>query len=421
MDRRGRSFELLTIHSLTWLFVANAVGVLLATLLLFPRLGDLLGPLTYGRWMPLHLDLQLYGWCSLPLVGLLFRMYLPRSVPGRMARTAVSLWSGSLLFGAVSWLAGRSSGKLFLEWSGAARALLAVSLGFLGLTLASGFLRQLARRGAARWALASKGALLLALLAVPFVLYWAASPEMYPPVNPDSGGATGGSLLGSTLGIVALFLVCPFLLGMRPTDGGRAAAEGAAVLAAHFAWFALLDHGDRSHHEIVQLLSLASLVIWLPLLIRHLRRFRWPAVSRPWLAALGGWAFVLLATGLVAFLPGVLEHWKFTNALVAHAHVAMAGLVTSLNVLILIALNKHTAHRDLFAGRGLWLLWQTGCLVLVASLLVLGIVEAASPGIMFRSGTTVFGLYVVRWIGGWMMAIASGRWLAAAASMSCAS
>lgn len=64
-------------HSLGWLVAANLVGLLLAVFLLWPGLNDLLAPLTYGRWVPLHLDWQLYGWCSLPLVGVLFHYYLP--------------------------------------------------------------------------------------------------------------------------------------------------------------------------------------------------------------------------------------------------------------------------------------------------------------------------------------------------------
>ena len=52
-------------HNLFWLVLANAVGVLLATLLIVPRLNNILGEWTYGRWMSVHINLQLYGWCSL--------------------------------------------------------------------------------------------------------------------------------------------------------------------------------------------------------------------------------------------------------------------------------------------------------------------------------------------------------------------
>ena len=62
-------------HSLLWLVIANAIGVLLAALLLFPALNRLLGEWTYGRWIIAHMNLELYGWSSLPMAGFLFRVY----------------------------------------------------------------------------------------------------------------------------------------------------------------------------------------------------------------------------------------------------------------------------------------------------------------------------------------------------------
>src|SRR5450631_3403134 len=62
-------------HSLAWLVVSCCLGLLLGVLLLFPQLNHELGEWTYGRWVPLHLNLNLYGWCSLPLVAWLFHVY----------------------------------------------------------------------------------------------------------------------------------------------------------------------------------------------------------------------------------------------------------------------------------------------------------------------------------------------------------
>lgn len=403
-----------TLHSLGWLVVANGVGLLLATLLLFPRLGDLIAPFSYGRLMPLHMDLQLYGWCSLPLVGLLLRVYVPEELE-RAARLALGAWSMSLVVGAFSWLGGGASGKLFLSWAGPARVVFTLAMAILAAALAIGFAHQLRREGAGG-TLAAKGTFLLLLLAVPGVMYASASPAVYPPINPASGGATGASLLGSTLGIIAIFLLCPLALGLKPQDGGRAALQTGALLLLHFGLFLWLGNGDRSHHEPLQIASLGSLVIWWPLLVRHLRRFRWPAESRRWLGAFAGWGVLLLATGVVAFLPGVLERWKFTNALVAHAHVAMAGLVSSFLVLVLNALNQGSPLRQLFSGRGTFWLWQGGCLLMVGSLLVLGGLEGEDPGLLFRANLAVETLYALRWVGGLGMTGASASWLWGAVS-----
>ena len=57
-------------HALAWLVFGNAVGLYLAILLLRPDWQ--LAGWTYGRWVPVHLNSQLYGWTSLPLVAWLF-------------------------------------------------------------------------------------------------------------------------------------------------------------------------------------------------------------------------------------------------------------------------------------------------------------------------------------------------------------
>ncbi len=417
-QRFGAIAELTTVHSLGWLVAANLVGLWLATLLLFPALGRLTGPLTYGRWMPVHMDLHLYGWVSLPMVGVLLRLFQPPTGGRVLPRLAIAIWSGTLLFGAVSWLTGNSSGKLFLEWTGTARFLWLLSLGFLAMTLWIGFLRQLAARSRdledsrpGRWTWIAKAALLLTLSAVPFVLYAAANPEIYPPINPQSGGPTGGSLMGSALGLVAIIFAYPYLLGLRANDGGRAARWTAAGLGGHFAWFLALDHGNHSHLEWLQIVSLASVALWWPLLVQHLRRFEISGVGRVWLVAFALWGAFLIATGVIAFLPTVLEGVKFTHVLVAHAHVAMAGMVTCFDVLILEGLHRGTRLAGLFRDHLAWLLWHGGTVLLVMALITLGVLEAMTPDFLFNEQTTVSLLYALRWIGGAAMFAASWRWL----------
>ena len=47
-------------HSLLWLVMANAIGVLIATLLLVPGLNGMLNEWTYGRWVMVHMNLDVY-------------------------------------------------------------------------------------------------------------------------------------------------------------------------------------------------------------------------------------------------------------------------------------------------------------------------------------------------------------------------
>jgi cytochrome c oxidase cbb3-type subunit 1 len=413
--------ERVTLHSLAWLAAGNAVGWLLATLLLFPHLGRLLGSLTYGRWVPVHLNLLLYGWCGLPLVALLFALYLPRSGEGPWPSLALGVWSGALLFGALSWLQGATNAKPFLDWTGTARWLWLANLVFLEGVLAAAFLRRNERRResgsetAGRTRLA-KGLLLAALAAVPAVMTLATSPRIYPPINPASGGPTGASLLGSTLGVLWIFLAAPWVLGLPAARGDRrrVGAQTLAALALHSLLFLALDHGDHSHHELGQIAALASLAVWWPLMARYLRRFRWPRGSRRWLAALAAWSALLLVTALATFLPGALEGLKFTNALVGHAHLAMAGLVTSFNVLLLAQVGRGTRLAGLFGARAPFVLWQGGCAAHVLSLMVLGVFEALQPGLAARGGAVVTAVYAVRWGAGAAMLAASALWLGSA-------
>jgi cytochrome c oxidase cbb3-type subunit 1 len=417
--RRESSFgwsEQLTVHSFSWLFLANILGMVLATLLLFPQLGESLGPLTYGRIMPLHLNLHLYGWCSLPLLGLLMRFLLPPRGSHALARLAVGVWSASLLLGAVSWLAGQSSGKIFLEWRGAARWGLLGNLLFLWVVLAlaqrpAQHPAQLPVQGLRRPSVIARWGLLAVLSTVPLMLFATTNPHTYPPVNPASGGPTGVSLLGSTLGLVALLACSPYFLGLRAKDENHPSALIFCALAIHLGVFLFLGHGDHSHREPAQILGLVSVGVWIPLLTRHLRCFHWSTAARPWLLAFAAWGILLYASGVLSFLPGVLDQLKFTNALVAHAHIAMAGMVSCLNMVFLTSLDRHGTFCKAIEDPRAFRQWQVGNLLMFGALLTLGLFEGTRPGMLFRPDLLTNLLYCLRWIGGGLMTLASARWL----------
>lgn len=103
-------------HGLVWLAVANIIGVWLAIVLLIPSAGGCLGEWTYGRWMPVHLNFQLYGWLNMPLVAWLLKLYRADQPPyARWSVAALWMWGLALILGAASWLSGHSTGKLFLR------------------------------------------------------------------------------------------------------------------------------------------------------------------------------------------------------------------------------------------------------------------------------------------------------------------
>ena len=408
----SRPIELATRHALTWLGAASGIGVLMSLLLLFPQLGAVLGPLTFGRWMPLHLNLVLYGWLALPLVGLLLRAYLPRDEDGYWAEMAVQVWSASLVVGAAAWLAGQSSGKLFLDWEGISRIFFLGNLLFLAGVLASGLVRRW-WAGMPRATAAGLWAFWALLLTVPIAMSFATSPKTYPPINPDTGGPTGANLLGSTLCVIAIFAGTPLLLGLRRrTLLRRATYEVFGALALHTAFFVAVDRsGERTHHEPLQIAAVATLLAWAWLLPRWLRRFEWPAGSRAWLVAFLAWGGALLASAVPLFLPGLLDRIKFTNALVGHAHLAMAGLATSFAALLLVVLNQETRLRDVLGDRVAYFLWNGGNVVHVGALVAAGALEAMDPGILFRGDPSITVLYAVRAAAGACMLAAAVRWI----------
>jgi cytochrome c oxidase cbb3-type subunit 1 len=388
-------------HALGWLVAGNTVGVLLAALLLWPALNIPLAPLTYGRWLPLHLDWQLYGWCALPLVGILLAWCIDEGHPKAILHTRLALgaWSLALILGGVAWLGGLTSGKMFLEWQGWSRPLLPIAMAVLWTLLAAHVWWR--RADLSRRALVARVLVLLVLILVPGALYWSAGRNVYPSVNPDSGGATGARLLASTLGIVAIYGFIAEVVGV--TRG--------AVRAWYWGYFVFsvvicvgIEHGNASHHEQMQVLGLATLLGWLPLAWIYFGGVvQKPAARRWWCAAFAWWA-ALVASGLWAFSPGVSEQWKFTNVMVAHAHLAMAGLITSANLAVLMEL------RALKEPRGFWF-WQSACVMHVAVLFVLGWSEDAHLTELFLSGVWPQTIYALRLATGVGMLIMSIEWL----------
>jgi cytochrome c oxidase cbb3-type subunit 1 len=394
-------------HSLAWLVIANGIGLLLATLLLFPGVNGWLGEFTYGRWMPLHLNLQLYGWCSLPLVAWLFKTYRVHCAPAsRWGRTTLWMWSAALVVGAVTWLTGHSSGKLFLDWTGYSRILFPLALCFLWLVLA-GSLKHHWRGEKHRTA---KIIGLIGLLTVPPTLYWAASPHVYPAINPVTGGPTGASLLDSTLGIVLILLLLPVGLGRRQKPKSRINRLVLGWYGIELLVYLGMGHHDSSNHWPSQFLGLGSLLPWMVMMPLYYQSFDWPRQSRRWRISFLSWWLLLLASGWFAFLPGVLDHLKFTDGLVAHSHLAMAGFVSSLNLFLLANFLDHDAK--CLNSKWAFIAWQTGLGFYVVAMAVAGWIEGGDPAFTIVPGVTRNALYAVRLAGGALMFSASVNWLA---------
>lgn len=397
-------------HSLGWLLVSSVIGLLLGSLLLFPGAGRWLGEWNYGRWMPLHLNLNLYGWYSLPLVAWLFRIYRVDALPAApWSRTALWLWSSALAIGAIDWLTGHSSGKLFLDWQGYPRMLLLLGMlylwGLLAWSFGSHWRTEPERPVIGR---AAQAVGLVALLLVPFALYWAGEPNVYPPVNPDTGGPTGASLLGSTLGIVLILLLLPQGVS-RPVPTGRRPRRVAwLAFAAQAVLCGAMGQGNTSHHERVEILGLGSLLIWVPILPWYFASFDWPANTRRWRHACLLWWALLVVSGGALFLPGVLDRFKFTDVHVGHAHLAMGGFVSSMNLFLLANLLGDSG-RCLDSAKAFYA-WQAGMFGYCVIMVVAGWLESVDLAFTFVPNSTRVLLYALRLVCGGLMAAAALYW-----------
>ena len=401
------------VASLSWLVIANSVGLLLSALLLYPELNNSLAPFTYGRWVTLHLDFQLYGWCALPLLGILCNWYLPISKTGfALLLLIFLLWSVALISGGYLWIHGETSGKLFLEWSGKLRLFFPEMLGVVWFLLAVGFIiRNKTNPVSKRHVTLLKIKFLLLLLVVPFIFWYATDRAVFPPINPESSGSTGTSLLASTLLIVALLLLIPPTFVTFHVPSIRTYIVSIGLLGFHFASLELLSRGNVDNRHASQFWGLASCLLWIPILYWYYTRFSWPKVAVPWLKCFGIWGSLLALNGVTMFVPGILERVKFTDMLVAHSHLAMAGMITSFNMLVLILMAPGSRLTHYLNQPRTRMVWNIGLLIMLSGLLFLGALEVAHPSYLYRSHPLIRAASALRFLGGCSMFLASAIWL----------
>lgn len=383
-------------HALGWLVAGNAAGLWLSLLLLFPGLNA--GEWTYGRWMPVHLNIQLYGWTALPLVGWLLAIY---GAPRRWAHAATWAWTAALAAGILSWLGGATSGKIFLDWQGGPRLAFIAALVFLWCVLAAGWWTQ--RTSWSPLKRRSSLAGLAALALVPWGMLQASSPGTYPPVNPDSGGPTGASLLGSTLVVVGLLMLLPRACGLVLKRPG-VPWKSLGYFAAYWVMFAVAEAIGGSHRDPLQIIALGLLLPWPWLVLRDWRNFRWPEKPHGWRLMTLLWWGLLVLSGWIAFLPEVLDRLKFTHGLVAHSHLAMAGFTTSFCALLL----RVTGHR--FGRLSSAVAWNLAALTMVVVLAATGWAESAGVAWMAEAPAWRTAALAARALCGLVMLAASIHW-----------
>jgi cytochrome c oxidase cbb3-type subunit I len=388
-------------HALGWLVVGNSIGLLLSLLLLKPEWQP--GRLTYGHWVPLHLNAQLYGWTALPLVGWLFSMFeVDRGPARRWGPPMIWAWTSALALACFRWLSGETSGKIFLDWRNGSLWGFLVALGFLWAIFAVTWWRRKSEWGSLRRRISLTG--LIGLAFVPVVMWIAASPKTYPPIDRTTGGPTGSSLLGSTLVVIGLMLLLPRVLGNR----GEGKARWGTWVFFGLSWlvFGLTEIIGGGHFDAWQIGAMGMLLPWAWLIPRDWSGFVWPGNSGVWRMCLVFWWVVLVLAGVAMYQPGVLDHLKFTQGLVAHSHLAMAGFTTSFCALLIANLTGRPV-----GGRDSILVWHGGVITMIGVLAWMGWREGnGSDWMIVQAGWREVGL-ILRMLSGVAMLAASVVWM----------
>jgi len=349
-------------HALAWLVIGNGIGLFLSILLLFPSLTP--GELTYGRWTPVHLNAQLYGWTAMPLIGWLYSIYeVHRSKSKTWAIPAVWAWSCAILIGSISWLSGTSSGKIFLDWRNGSLWVFIAAMIILWIVLFIAW-----KDGRGRWSPSKKwlsGIGIAGLALVPVSMIFAASPSVYPPVDPTTGGPTGSSLLGSTLIVIGMMLLLP-RIAILPT---KQPASKLTWIFFGFCWavFIITESFGGTHFDVWQIGAMLCLVPWAWIIPQDWKKFTWPAGTLTWRFAAISWWGILVISGVTMFFPNLLDHLKFTQGLVAHSHLAMAGFTTSFCALLIVSVTNKK-----MGGKFTILLWNAAALGMIGTLAWLG-------------------------------------------------
>lgn len=121
------------------------------------------------------------------------------------------------------------------------------------------------------------------------------------------------------------------------------------------------------------------------------------------------WWILLVVTGCLMFFPGLLDRFKFTDALVAHSLVAMAGFITNLLLFVMVVLLNDDGDA-LNSMRAFWA-WNIATFLYIALFIAAGWYEGSHPEFNFLPGVARNFLYGLRVVLGFSMTAASLNWL----------
>jgi cytochrome c oxidase cbb3-type subunit 1 len=191
---------------------------------------------------------------------------------------------------------------------------------------------------------------------------------------------------------------------------GKSSRESNASLWVFFAvsWvvFGVTEAMGGTHRDAIQIVSMLMLLPWVWLLPRDWRGFSWPEGSAFWRRAMFLWWGVLVVSGVLMYHDGVLDRIKFTQALVAHSHLAMAGFTTAFCALLCVLVTERP-----LGGRLSVIFWQAAALVMILALAMAGWLEGADARWMLETPLWRTAAFAIRALCGAVMLGISMQWL----------
>ena len=172
-----------------------------------------------------------------------------------------------------------------------------------------------------------------------------------------------------------------------------------------FMIFCLLEWSGGTHHDRWQIYGLAGLAPWMGLIPYAWSHYDWPASTKSWRVWIYLWWAVLIVSGWIDYLPGVLDRIKFTNGLVAHGHLAMAGFMSALGMILLGCVSD--AASRLQGGVKTWNVAVAGYVITMAAC---GWLEAGGTAWMSECPAWRSGLLLARLAFGVVMLAVSLMW-----------
>jgi cytochrome c oxidase cbb3-type subunit 1 len=116
------------------------------------------------------------------------------------------------------------------------------------------------------------------------------------------------------------------------------------------------------------------------------------------------------------FLPGILDRVKFTDALVGHSLVAVAGFLSAYVIFILVQI---VGESNAWILNRTWSFyaWNLGVLAYVVIIMIAGWFESTDPAFTIAPGPVRNLIYVIRLLTGVSMLAGSLEWFVASLSL----